>query len=479
MKGRERATRLELKTIQPIALDARHGRARDLFTVWFGSNVHLLTIVTGALSVTVFGLPFVWAVAGLTAGNLVGAIFMALHAAQGPTLGVPQMVQTRGQFGSLGALLVIGIVIIMYAGFLSSNIVLGGEALASLAPGWSDTPGIVAVGLLGVVATIYGHDLIHAYARIMSYASGAVLLLAAFWIVAVHGLPPDFLTRNALHTGGLLGTISVAALWQISYAPYVSDYTRYMPADTGVVPAFWASYWGCTLGSLLPMILGAVVGLAAPPGSLVHGLAVLTAGISPLVLIVFSIGIASSNALNLYCGVLSTLTFGQTLVPSWSPGPKARTVVALVLFGFALAGAILSKDSFIANYEDFILLLLYVLVPWTAINLVDYYLLRHGQYDVESFFRHDGGVYGRINGPAVVCYLLGILVQLPFVASALYTGPIARAAGGIDLSWIVGLVVTSPLYYWMAKRSQAREAAVAAPARAQLLESRSSVDAST
>jgi NCS1 family nucleobase:cation symporter-1 len=472
--------RLELKTIQPIPPDARHGRARDLFTVWFGSNVHLLTIVTGALSVTVFGLPFSWAVAGLTVGNLVGAIFMALHAAQGPTLGVPQMVQTRGQFGSIGALLVVGIVIVMYAGFLSSNIVLGGEALASLAPGWSDTPGIVAVGAVGVVATIYGHDLIHAYARVMTYVSGGVLALAAVWIVAVHGLPADFLARNALSTSGLMGTISVAALWQISYAPYVSDYTRYMPADTGVVPAFWASYWGCTLGSLLPMILGAVVGIAAPKGSLVNGLAVLTAGISPLVLIVFSIGIASSNALNLYCGVLSTLTFGQTLFPSWSPGPRARTVVALVLFGFALAGAILSKDSFIANYEDFILLLLYVLVPWTAINLVDYYLLRHGQYHVESFFQHDGGLYGRVNGPAVTCYLLGTLVQLPFVASALYTGPVARAMGGVDLSWIVGLAVTSPVYYWMAKRTRSREvgAGELAP-QAHRLESRSSADMST
>jgi NCS1 family nucleobase:cation symporter-1 len=99
----------------------------------------------------------------------------------------------------------------------------------------------------------------------------------------------------------------------------------------------------------------------------------------------------------------------------------------------------LSKDAFIANYEDFILLLLYVLVPWTAINLVDYYLLRHGKYDVASFFQQDGGIYGRINGPAVACYVLGILVQLPFVACALYTGPVARAMGGIDLSWIVGL----------------------------------------
>src|SRR5277367_5262741 len=163
MNNREQAGRLEIKTIQPIPLDARHGRARDLFTVWFGSNVHLLTIATGGLAVTAFGLPFVWAVVGLTVGNLVGAVFMALHAAQGPTLGVPQMVQTRGQFGSIGALLVVGIVIIMYVGFLSSNIVLGGQALATLVPGWSDTLGIVVVGMLGVVATIYGYDLIHAY----------------------------------------------------------------------------------------------------------------------------------------------------------------------------------------------------------------------------------------------------------------------------------------------------------------------------
>jgi NCS1 family nucleobase:cation symporter-1 len=258
----------------------------------------------------------------------------------------------------------------------------------------------------------------------------------------------------------------VAALWQISYAPYVSDYSRYMPADTGASPAFWASYWGCTLGSLLPMILGAMVGLAAPKGDLVHGLALLTAGIAPLVLIVFSVGIASSNAMNLYCGALSTMTFGQTLFPRWSPGPQARTIVALVLFGFALTGAILSKDAFIANYEDFILLLLYVLVPWTAINLVDYYLLRHGKYHVESFFQQDGGIYGRVNGAAVTCYLLGIFVQLPFVACALYTGPVARAMGGIDLSWIVGLAITSPVYYWLAKRAQQREALTPVPAAA-------------
>jgi nucleobase:cation symporter-1, NCS1 family len=460
MANREQVTQLELSTIQPIPLDQRHGTFRDLFTVWFGSNIMLLTIVTGGLAVTEFKLPFGAAVTGLVIGNLVGAIFMALHAAQGPTLGVPQMVQTRGQFGSFGSLLVVGIVIIMYVGFLSSNLVLSGESLASLLPGFTETYGIILVGIISVVAAVYGYDLIHAYTRLMSYVAGAVLFLAMGWVLWVHGVPADFLTRNSFNWVGFLGTVSTAALWQIAYAPYVSDYTRYMPKDTGVRPAFWASYWGCTLGSLLPMILGAMVGLAMEPkSSLVAGLAALTHGITPLVLIVFSVSIASANAMNLYCGALSSLTFGQTLVPSWSPGPKARIVVSIVLFLLAVAGALLSKESFLANYESFILILLNVLVPWTAINLVDYYWLRHGQYEVAAFFRQDGGIYGRVNGPAVICYILGILVQIPFIASPLFPSNVAHALGGIDLSWIIGLLLTSPAYYGLAKYWQGRRIA--------------------
>jgi nucleobase:cation symporter-1, NCS1 family len=457
MNNREHATKLEINTIQQIPPEMRHGRARDLFTIWFGTNLQLLTIVTGGLAATVFHLPFWPAVAAITLGNLSGAVFMALHAAQGPTLGVPQMVQTRGQFGSEGSLLVVGIVILMYVGFLASNLVMGGQALAFLIPGATATPGILLGGLLGLVAAIYGHDLIHAYARVMAYLSGVVLLLTGIWIFWVHGVPEGIFTRNQFTWPGFLGSVSAAALWQLSYAPYVSDYSRYMPRATGVRPAFWASYIGCTLGSILPMILGIVVGLTmAGKGNLVAQLGLLTAGIAPLVLMSFSVGIAASNAMNLYCGALCVLTFGQTLFASWSPGALARGLTCVVLMGLALTGAILSTDTFLANYEAFIDLLLYVLVPWTAINLVDYYLLRHGEYDVSAFLRRDGGIYGRFNVPAMACYGFGILLQLPFVKTALYTGPVAHALGGIDLSWIVGLVGTSPLYYWLGKRSQAR-----------------------
>jgi NCS1 family nucleobase:cation symporter-1 len=110
----EAPQRIEDKTIQPIPLGERHGKARDLFTVWFGSNIMMLTVTTGALATTLYGQPFWFAVVGIVVGNLLGAVLMALHSAQGPRLGVPQMVQTRGQFGSYGSLLVIALVIFMY-----------------------------------------------------------------------------------------------------------------------------------------------------------------------------------------------------------------------------------------------------------------------------------------------------------------------------------------------------------------------------
>jgi NCS1 family nucleobase:cation symporter-1 len=452
--GTEHSAHLESSTIRPIPRGQRHGTAADLFTVWFGTNFMLLTVVTGGLSVTSFALPLMWALLGMVVGNLIGAVFMALHAAQGPTLGVPQMVQTRGQFGTYGSLLVVGIVLAMYVGFLTSNLVVGGEALVTIAAGVSETSGIALIAIVSIVAAIFGYDLIHTYARVTTCVAIAAMTATFAWIIWVHGLPPDVLSRNNFNLTGFLSTISTGALWQIAYAPYVSDYSRYMPADTGARCAFWASFWGCSLGSLLPMTLGALVGIAAPKGtSIVAALAIFTHGITPLVLIVLSIGVATANAMNLYCGALSTMTLGQTLLPRWSPGATARTVISLVIFAVSLTGALFGKNGFMVHYENFILLLLYVLVPWTAINLVDYYLLRHGHYDVESFFRQDGGIYGRINGPAVGCYFLGILVQIPFIDTPLYKGVVARTAGGVDLSWIAGLAITSPVYYWLAKRS--------------------------
>ncbi|MCI0142868.1 cytosine permease [Arthrobacter bambusae] len=450
--------RLEDKTIQPIPLNERHGKARDLFTIWFGSNIMIMTIVTGGLATTVFGLSFVPAIVGIILGNVIGGIFMALHSAQGPQLGVAQMIQTRGQFGSFGALLIVVIVVIMYVGFFAANLVFGGEAMAAVSPDISVDAGIIIIGVVSVVATIFGYRLIHAYARFLSIVAGLALLLAFVWIMFVHGLPATFLYQGNFNWVGFMATVSVSALWQLAYAPYVSDYSRYMPQGTGSGPAFWASYSGCVLGTLFPMILGALVGtLAVTMGAdagnveIVGSMGALLQPWTLAVVGIFCLGVAASNAMNLYCGVLCSLTIGQTFKPNWLPRAKTRSVAAIILFTFALLISLFARDNFILFYTNFLSFLMYVLVPWTAINLVDYYLLRHGDYRVEDFFKRDGGVYGRFNWVAIGAYVAGALVQLPFSATAIYTGPVAAAMGGVDLSWIVGLVVVAPLYYVAAR----------------------------
>jgi nucleobase:cation symporter-1, NCS1 family len=450
--------RLEDKTIQPIPLNERHGKARDLFTIWFGSNIMIMTIVTGGLATTVFGLSFVPAMVGIILGNVIGGIFMALHSAQGPQLGVAQMIQTRGQFGSFGALLIVVIVVIMYVGFFAANLVFGGEAMAAVSPGISVDAGIIIIGVVSVIATIFGYRLIHAYARFLSIVAGLALLLAFVWIMFVHGLPATFLDQGNFNWVGFMATISVSALWQLAYAPYVSDYSRYMPQGTGSAPAFWASYSGCVLGTLFPMILGALVGtlattLGADAGNIeiVGSMGALLQPWTLAVVGIFCLGVAASNAMNLYCGVLCSLTIGQTFKPSWLPRAKTRSVAAIILFTIALLIALFARDNFILFYTNFLSFLMYVLVPWTAINLVDYYLLRHGDYRVEDFFKRDGGVYGRFNWVAIGSYVAGALVQLPFSSTAVYTGPVAAAMGGVDLSWIVGLVLVAPLYYFAAR----------------------------
>ena len=57
------------------------------------------------------------------------------------------------------------------------------------------------------------------------------------------------------------------------------------------------------------------------------------------------------------------------------------------------------------------------------------------------------------NATALVSYVIGIVIQLPFLSQALYTGPLVDDLGGADISWIVGLLGTAVVYYLWARRT--------------------------
>ena len=77
---------IEKHTIGYVPPEDRHGKVRDLFTLWFGGNIAPLPIVTGALGVQLFHLNLVWGIVAILVGHLVGGVLMALHSAQGPQM---------------------------------------------------------------------------------------------------------------------------------------------------------------------------------------------------------------------------------------------------------------------------------------------------------------------------------------------------------------------------------------------------------
>ncbi|MFE5004158.1 purine-cytosine permease family protein [Streptomyces sp. NPDC056637] len=443
---------VEQHTIDHVPENERHGRVRDLFTMWFGTNIAPLPLVTGAMGVQVFHQSFWSSVAAILVGQLVGAVFMALHSAQGPQLGVPQMIQSRAQFGSVGALLIVVVAAAMYIGFFASNIILAGKSLHGLAPAVPVDAGIVLGALGSALICWVGYRLIHTLNKIATWVLGAGILVGLAVVVA-RGLPDGFFSAGSFTFAGWLATVSLSALWQLAFAPYVSDYSRYLPRTVRTASTFWATYWGSCLGSTLPFLAGTVIGLASPgTDDTVAGFDSAAGGFGPVVLLLFLFSVINHNALNLYGAVLSLITVCQTFRPAWTPRQRARGVVsAAVLVGALLIATALSSD-FVSSFVNLVLVLLVVLVPWTAINLIDFYLVHRGRYALGDLFAPDGGCYGRFNPVALTSYAIGIAVQLPFVATSLYTGPLVAPLGGADLSWLVGLVVTAPVYYVWARR---------------------------
>ena len=61
--------------------------------------------------------------------------------------------------------------------------------------------------------------------------------------------------------------ISIMASWQLTYAPYVADYSRYLPSNTSTSATFWWTYLGSVISSSWMMVLGAIAAIAAPKQS--------------------------------------------------------------------------------------------------------------------------------------------------------------------------------------------------------------------
>lgn len=451
--------RVEQRSIDYIPEQERHGHPNTLLTLWFASNVQITAVATGALAV-VLGLNLTWAIITIVVGNLVGGLFMAYHSIQGPKMGIPQMIQSRAQFGMFGAVLPVVVVLLMYIGFFVSSGVLGGQAVAALLH-ISTPAGIVITDALVLLITWVGYDLFHAYDRVVSVLS---FLIFVVLLVKLLGMLPAHAPASSVTPGTVLLVISIFAAWQITWAPYVSDYSRYLPASTSSASTFWYTYLGSAVGGCFIMILGALGAVVAETQVSTNApiyLSGLFPGVRWLFLVIIVLGVFAANLENLYGSFLTAFT---SLSPSGklAAGLRGRLISTTVVAAVGTVIAIAASSNFLTNLTNFVLFLLYFLIPWTAINLTDYYLVRRGKYDVPALFKVDGR-YGRVNWTALGIYALTVVVELPFMNSSFFEGPIAKALGGGDIAWIVGFFLAAGLYY-LSARASSSEPAIAGPA---------------
>ena len=89
---------IEAHSIDYIPHAERHGKVRDLWPVWFSGDAHLATLAVGVLGIALGG-GLLWTATAVVGGCILGTFFMAFHSTQGPQLGLPQLIQSRPQFG--------------------------------------------------------------------------------------------------------------------------------------------------------------------------------------------------------------------------------------------------------------------------------------------------------------------------------------------------------------------------------------------
>ncbi|MUL78426.1 cytosine permease [Mycolicibacterium sp. CBMA 226] len=463
-------SRVEYLTIQPVPESQRTGKVRHLFSFWFTVQIIPLAVVTGLLGPTIYKLDVTSTVIAIIVGSVVGAVFMALHSVQGSGLGVPQMIQARAQFGMYGSLLVIVVVILAYVGWIVSLMVLAQQTLCAVFPALNTTVALAFSTLLTLLTVVVGYQLILRMNRVMVWLSGLALVLTLVYtaIAAGHADGGAGNAGGSFNWIGFLGMASVAGIWQLSYAPYVSDYSRYLPSSTTPRSAFWYTYFGTLLGAVGAMIVGAllVAGLGSD-ASLASLSRIMPGPLFIFVMLVFFFGAVDAGVINMYGSSLCTLTCIQAFKLQWSPKSSARNITATVIAAVVFVAAIGFSDDFLVEYSNFISILIYLLIPWSIVNLIDYYVIKKGHYDAASFSDPKSG-YGAFNIPAVLSYFLGFVIQIPFMSTAFYTGAVADEIGGIDTAWIVGTVGTFFIYLGLIKLWQKRTAALPTPIVAEV-----------
>jgi NCS1 family nucleobase:cation symporter-1 len=439
---------VETHHIDMIPAGARHGKPWHQLAFWWGGNVNVFNVVLGAVVVSI-GLSFWWALIAIAAGTLAGALLIALHATQGPKLGVPQTIQSRAQFGFYGSAFLFPAVLLINVGFIAAQLVIQAQAMQGVTGVVSIPLWILILAVPAVVIGVFGYRWIHRVMQATAVVVGASLVVMLIQGLRYGSLPVREMSLARPSAGLFLAGVALLVIDMLSFGPFVSDYTRYLPAQTSGRRLFWAIYAGNVLATVFSCAIGAYLAALLPSLGPVAAVGKVS-GSWALVVMAFSL--VNAGTFNAYTGAFQVLAFANM----WRRFTSASAMVRLIPFGAVMAVgvavALLGYQSFVTNLSYFLDVLLVLFIPWSAVNLADYFIIRRARYDVAAFFT-PGGTYGNVAWRGLAAYAAGLAAEWPFVSQPDYTGPLVKALGGADISWLVGWIVSAGVYLLAMRRA--------------------------
>ena len=181
-----------------------------------------------------------------------------------------------------------------------------------------------------VVIGIFGYRWIH---RVMQ--ATAVVVGVALVIMLVQGLRygalPASETTWARPTFGLfLAGVALLVIDMLSFGPFVSDYTRYLPAATSGRRLFWAIYAGNVLATFFSCAVGAYLAALLPALGPVAAVGKVSGSWA---LVVMALSLVNANTFNAYTGAFQVLAFGSM----WRRFKAESVTVRLVPFVCVMA----------------------------------------------------------------------------------------------------------------------------------------------
>jgi nucleobase:cation symporter-1, NCS1 family len=432
--------------IDMIPAGARHGKPWQQLVFWAGANVNVFNIVLGGVVVFI-GLTFWWALLAIIVGTMLGALLIALHATQGPKLGVPQTIQSRGQFGFYGAAFLFPCVLLLNIGFIAAQLVIQAQSMQGVIASISIPQWILILAVPAVVIGIFGYRWIHRAMQVTVAIVGISLVIMFIQGLRYGSLPASETSMAAPHAGLFLAGSALLVIDMLSWGPFVSDYTRYLPKDTSGRKLFWCIYAGNVVATICACAVGAYLQALLPKLGPVQAIGKVSGSWA---LVIMMLSLINSDTLNAYTGAFQVLAFANMWRRFKSESVMLRIVPFLFVMAVGVVTAVLGYKSFVTNLSNFLDVLLVIFIPWSAVNIVDYFLVRRGHYDVASFFIPNG-IYGKFSWRGLVAYAVGLAVEFPFVSQPDYTGPLVKDLGGADISWLVGWFVAAVVYLVLAR----------------------------